>query len=151
MNRFALLEAKYNAKIHSAHLANDVCLTVFPERVVISYCSHLPKAEAIVGVAMMFGVLDLGWQGQRFLFRFPQLSDPIPLRAASRRARKDYRSAWRWAGKYLIPEFTIRSIRREQPDVREIVEELRVPPDLLGYRLGVIIPPGIVGSAKEVA
>ena len=150
MNRFALLEAKYNAEVRPRRLVNDVALTINPAGTcTISYGATLPKPEAVVGVAMMFGVLELGWPGYQFRFRFPLDDDSAPLKKRAGAMRRDYRVAWRWAGKFLIPDAAIRRIKRERPDVREAIEELSVMPDLLGYRLGIIIPPSLVGKPAE--
>ncbi|HEY9765598.1 MAG TPA: RhuM family protein [Chroococcales cyanobacterium] len=68
---------------------------------VISYCRDLAKAEAIVATAIMFGVLDLEWAGQRFGFHFPLEDDPRKIREKQRMIRKDYRPAIKKAGRIL--------------------------------------------------
>lgn len=150
MNRFARLEVKYNAEVRPRRLVNDVALTINPAGTcTISYGTTLSKPEAIVGVAMMFGVLELGWPGYQFRFRFPLEDDAPTLKKRAGAMRRDYRVAWRWAGRFLIPDMAIERIQRERLDVREALEELTVMPDLLGYRLGIIIPPGLVGKPEE--
>jgi hypothetical protein len=150
VERFARLEAKHNAEVRPRRLVNDVCLTINPTGTcTISYGTSISKPEAVVGVAMMFGVLALGWPGHQFRFRFPLEDDAPTLKKRAGAMRRDYRVAWRWAARFLIPDAAIKRIRREEPDVREVLEELGVMPDLLGYRLGIIIPPGLVGKPKE--
>ena len=141
MQRFAFLEAKYNADVRPRLLVNDVSLTVHPTgTAVISYCSRLPKAEAVVGVAMMFGILELGWSGYQFRFRFPLSDDPPPISKRAGKARRDFRQAFRWAAFHLIPEHLLREIEREGHQPWILCERESVTPELVACRLGVLPP-----------
>lgn len=148
MNRFELLFIKYNVDLRSTSLSNDVAMTRNPTgTVVLTYSDRLSKAEAVVGVAMMLGVLEMSWEGSQFRFRFPVQDDPLPLRLRSRRARRDYRQAFKWAARYLIPDRMLDDLRREGREPWELCEREGVTPELVGLRLGVMVTPGMAGTA----
>lgn len=149
MNRFELLFIKYNVDLRSTWLANDVAMTKNPTgTVVITYCKRLSMQEAVVGVAMMLGVLEMRWQGSQFRFRFPIPSDPLPLKTRARQARRDYRQAMRWASRYLIPERMLKDLESEGREPWELCETECLTPEIVGLRVGVMVPPGFVGTVN---
>lgn len=151
MNRFELLLAKHRVDLRSRWLTNDVSLTKFASgNAVLTCCNRLSREEAIVGVAMLLGVLEMGWDGWRFQFQFPQLNDPIQIRRAIASARRDYRQAFKWAANYLITEKMLHDLRREGNDPMELCESECVTPELVGLRMGIFIPPGFAGSVQRV-
>lgn len=141
MDRFALLEAKHNADIRPRPIINDVSMRVSQSgTVVISYSSRLSKAEIILGIAMMFGALELRWPGYQFRFRFPIPDDPPPLKRRSSKARRDWRMAFRWAARFLVTERMLAEVKRDGHEPWVLYESDSIHPEAIAYRVGVLPP-----------
>ncbi len=135
MERFDLLFKKHNVEVRRAWLANDASLTRLPDHIVITCCRGLDQAHVVVSTAMMLGILEMGWEGQFFRFRFPRIHDSRTLRRASDRSIRDYRQAWRWAASFLLPDRLLDAAVAEDLEPWAICEAEGLPQELVDWRL----------------
>ena len=138
MDRLNPLLRKYNVDHRRRTLAHDVVLTRYLDHAVLSCCDQLTAAEAVVGTAMMLGVLEFDFPGKVFAFRFPIPDDGPALRRKHQQARRDYRLAKKWAAHFLIPDRLIDDLRREQPELGDFCERERLTQELVLYRLNTL-------------
>lgn len=146
MNRFDLLLTKHNVNLRSRWMSNDLSLTRFPTgNAALTYCKRLTRPEAVVGMAMMLGVLEMGWEGSQFRFRFPLPEDSEILQYKSRRkVRRDYRLACKWAANFLITDRMLADLRRDGKEPWELCETECVTPEIVACRMGVILPDDVL-------
>jgi hypothetical protein len=141
MRRFDLLVRKHDVDLRTKRLCWDVVLTTFPDWIggrgpTISICDRLDKPSAILGVAIMFGCLELDWPGSDHRIRFPLPDGPHIDRELLHRARRDYRVALRWARTFLVPDHAIVAWRAEgRTDVHELAWALDVPYEIAEARV----------------
>lgn len=140
MRRFELLCAKHNVLIRRKPLQWDVVMTTFPcwiggRATTISVDERLSDEVAVLGVAMMFAVLEMEWPGESFRFRFPIPEDgPIARRQHLLRIR-DFRLPTRWARTFLVPDHCLAQLARGgYMDGHALARELGVGVDIVGYR-----------------
>lgn len=117
MHRFELLARKYNASIREGDIVNDISMTRFPARagrparVVITYDRSLSRRHQILGVALMFGVLECNWETKFELFRFPMLTEDRQVWKEARRQYRDYRKPLERAADILITDHMIHQMK----------------------------------------
>lgn len=129
----------HNVDVRSAWLANSVSATRqggrWGEEWLLNVDASLSKPEALMGVAMMLQVAELGWKGKRFRFRFGRPSDDPEVRRRSIKARQEYWEARYHARRLLITEEMLLRWEREETDVRTAAEEAGVTLEDLLHRV----------------
>lgn len=136
MDRFELLIRKHDVDLRFKPLYFDVSLTVWeghPPK--LSVCTGLSYEVAVYGIAIMLGVLELGWPGEQFRFRFPlPMDNPQQKRRISWQAR-DFRLPRKWAEAYLVPDHLIAMVARGEIDAYQLCHEERILFDVFRRRV----------------
>lgn len=132
MQRYQLLEFRYNVRLAKKRLENDVFLSINRKQghATISYCDRITPEQALLLVGIMYGVLELGWEGFRFGLRLPLQTDRQEVKNGHARDRRDFRRPIKWACEYLLPDRLLDQANREGMDIPQMCEEFGLPAEV---------------------
>lgn len=110
---------RHDVETRTRWMASDACLTRRPSRPLLSVSAGADAGQQLPAMATLLAVLDLGWPGRQFRFRYPLPEDGPELRRSLARHRRDYRLPYRLGMRQLVTDGDLEQAARDPEPVDE--------------------------------